>query len=852
MAVNLTISDDVEFGQFTPDWLLAAITVAVTCNISSLVNDDRFASHWGSLATDQGWIIAARTSDNVLFGVHQFPTSVYKIFKTNTNDITGLVRIVCTWSASEDQIEIWVNGVNKSIVQETGGSPSTLASSTNKLTVGHEIEPSLDAVDGDYSEFAIWDHKVPDWVAAGYGKGMSPGYYRRGGLLYSKLANTGYLRDEWGGINPTGTGDANAIHPSMYRPRRRIGFHKAADVTLSVDQQVSVHHKMWLLPPVSLPPLLPILPIDSNPALQEIITTDEDHTPTQKMFVPNPRKTWLPPLLPLPPNEPNPPWYETIVADSVLQIMATFRMDPPSPPGITPLLPLPPIEPRDPPWFKTLTTITDEFSAISKMGTPNPWVVHPLVAAHMPFRMAREEIGPAPIPGPETKMMPVPYMPEPVLITALHPFTQLEQGDLEDALNTNVDAWDNSPLSKSSTTVVIYKYADPSDGRGKGKGKGRPGGPGNPGGGRPPPNRDPENITVDKWFTSFSQEFRSPAMPPIDFQAPAAPVDFGLENITVDKWHSPFSQNFHRDRIPPTDFQAPRGDSDFVSEIITVDKYYREWGNPVLPTSGELHRALLDTQHRMDVDPLPDLALLPTRIPWDVPLGHEFHTVEFNVIPEIASFLNLETAEPVHPDALFGRMSEPNPRDAVPNYYATYDLFPYSVVSPDEAITIDKWYTPFTQEFRSVKMPVYLIRMDVLPEQGDVEQVLLDKYYTRMSGPTRLTDAERYGYLTVKAPEMDPVPIPTVPGVIDMVFSQLSEPVLARPTPLHDWFLFQDFVVDIGTVFVPFIPRPPARTDRPGPESLPQRPDQGHSSGIRADQADAPFPPRWDQFRDRR
>ncbi len=213
MSVELLTTDNLDYGALVITHLLTEITIALTVDISSSVNNEGYVGQWGSLASDQGWLIAARTTDNILFAVHNNTVPVFKIFKTNTNDITGLVRIVCTWHSGDDVIKIWVNGVEKTIVQETGGDPIEIQSSTEKIFVGKDN--NRQAVDGDFSEFAIWNHRVPEWVSIAYGKGYSPNIYRKGGLLYSKLVNTSNLLDEWGGVDPTDTGGADAAHPTV-------------------------------------------------------------------------------------------------------------------------------------------------------------------------------------------------------------------------------------------------------------------------------------------------------------------------------------------------------------------------------------------------------------------------------------------------------------------------------------------------------------------------------------------------------------------------------------------------------------------------------------------------------------
>ena len=135
----------------------------------------------------------------------------------------GTYRIVVrasTFFQSSAALDVWVNGAKPTQAQnQTCGLAGPITNSAQALMVGDAGDSSGAAVQGVYSDFAVWNEKVPDWVAAAYGKGMSPQFYRTAnGLLHAPLLNTSALRDVWHGLAGTNTSTTTAAHPSMYRP----------------------------------------------------------------------------------------------------------------------------------------------------------------------------------------------------------------------------------------------------------------------------------------------------------------------------------------------------------------------------------------------------------------------------------------------------------------------------------------------------------------------------------------------------------------------------------------------------------------------------------------------------------
>lgn len=222
MALTLNAADNVGFGDIAGIGGLTEMTIAVTLLRTDAVSNARIVSEWGGGATDRAFVLQGIDNDELGLVVQAAGVAFGR--RTLGLDLGAgdLVRGVYTWKAGEpvaDSIEFWVNGVKQTSRSWIGGvNPAALIDSTLPVDVGRDTSTPSDGMDADWSEFAIWDHRVPDWVAIAYGKGMSPRFYRRGGILYAPLWNTGYLLDQWGGVTGTESGAANAAHPRIYYP----------------------------------------------------------------------------------------------------------------------------------------------------------------------------------------------------------------------------------------------------------------------------------------------------------------------------------------------------------------------------------------------------------------------------------------------------------------------------------------------------------------------------------------------------------------------------------------------------------------------------------------------------------
>lgn len=245
MAIDMAPADDarVEFGDIAAIAGLTKMSVALTVNVD-VVQLLRLVGQWGAGATQQAFLVSIAVTNELSLAVSLTATFGRR---TSALDISAgdLLRFLITWDGSaavDDSMKFWVNGVEEANVAWVGGTnQASLRNAIGDVFVGREQASGNDGVDGQYSEVAIWDHIVPDWVAIAYGKGMSPRFYRTGGILYCKMVNTGYLIDEWGGNDGTNTGGVSAAHPRVYYPAPSlIGAPPAAAVAPVTAKTISV------------------------------------------------------------------------------------------------------------------------------------------------------------------------------------------------------------------------------------------------------------------------------------------------------------------------------------------------------------------------------------------------------------------------------------------------------------------------------------------------------------------------------------------------------------------------------------------------------------------------------------
>lgn len=223
MSVLMTGTDSADFGNADITDNLTEFTVALTVKLTAAsASDEVMLSRWSDTDGLRQIIIQVLDTDEVVCLVSDAPSgfgNLYGVKTTGLNLANGSVyRLVFRWSAPRT-MTIYANGVSESTIGafDLGtivdtGAPSGASNLEVGASESHETT-GRPALDGDYSEVAIWDHSVPDWVAEAYGRGFSPNIYRTGGLLYDRMWGTNSA-NLWGPNQPTHDG-STADHPRV-------------------------------------------------------------------------------------------------------------------------------------------------------------------------------------------------------------------------------------------------------------------------------------------------------------------------------------------------------------------------------------------------------------------------------------------------------------------------------------------------------------------------------------------------------------------------------------------------------------------------------------------------------------
>ena len=227
MAVEITANstDRVSYGDIARIAGLTGISIAITVKLTATpVAEDTWVQQWGPTpSTNETFLLGAQgAGDEVGFITGGGSAAErYGLRTTGVNLVNGgLYRVLATWGPT-DTVFIWVNGVNEAT--ETwldGATPfSALLDSPEAVEVGYSSVTGTSAwtPGGQFSEFAIWDHVVPAWVARKYGLGHSPEMYTKGGIIYDPLYRGDFpSRNLWGKREVGArTGTKTAPHPNM-------------------------------------------------------------------------------------------------------------------------------------------------------------------------------------------------------------------------------------------------------------------------------------------------------------------------------------------------------------------------------------------------------------------------------------------------------------------------------------------------------------------------------------------------------------------------------------------------------------------------------------------------------------
>jgi hypothetical protein len=222
MAVELLGASDarVEWGAQQFPAAISALTIAITIRTSGTLAGTWLCSQWGILASGQAFGLVRHNTNDIQLSIRG-PEGIWSqatdtaFLATNTT-----YRLVTTVTLSgTPTMNHYVNGALQTDTTLSGAAVTVMQDVIHPIGIGHNAATSEDGVDGDYSEFAIWDHVVPDWVIQGYANGMSPAMYRHGGLFYAPCWSATHAPDLWSYWgSPTATAAATAAHPRVYYP----------------------------------------------------------------------------------------------------------------------------------------------------------------------------------------------------------------------------------------------------------------------------------------------------------------------------------------------------------------------------------------------------------------------------------------------------------------------------------------------------------------------------------------------------------------------------------------------------------------------------------------------------------
>lgn len=223
MAVNLDAETNggFDFGDLAGLGNQSALSFSLNLRpTAGIVDGTRIFHQWGASA-NQLCVMCQLTDTDEIGVVVSNDAFVFFGRKTTDLDVASgtLYRIVVTIAfGSPPTIHIYVNGIDKSLVEFVGSNnvPQSLDSVGGLLQVGRETAESTAGVEGDYSEFAIWQRVLTSEQANEFtANNRYPSCCGPTGLLYLPMRTQDELIDQWGGVTATLTGGGTTTHPTM-------------------------------------------------------------------------------------------------------------------------------------------------------------------------------------------------------------------------------------------------------------------------------------------------------------------------------------------------------------------------------------------------------------------------------------------------------------------------------------------------------------------------------------------------------------------------------------------------------------------------------------------------------------
>ena len=222
MSVTNTLANvgHQDFGDIAAVGGLMAISMAFTFKAASTptASDRRIFHQWDGVTANLAFLALNRSTDEFGLILSDGSANLYGERTSSVNIVGGTTyRVLIKTTIASQNMTIWVNGVSVATTVEFSALTGAISSSAAQVRVGRDPVEPANALDGDYSEVALWGEEVPDWVGEAYGVGYRPSIYRNNGILYSPHYNTGSLVDLWGGVIGSNTGGVSAAHSAIIR-----------------------------------------------------------------------------------------------------------------------------------------------------------------------------------------------------------------------------------------------------------------------------------------------------------------------------------------------------------------------------------------------------------------------------------------------------------------------------------------------------------------------------------------------------------------------------------------------------------------------------------------------------------
>ena len=225
MAINLTTTDYVSFGDLSAIDGATELSILFTVKTGGTIsNDERMVSKWlGPI--DFSFLAFCVGGDDVGFVVAESNSTVTWRGRQTTSNVLSAnttYRIGFRWRASDQAMEIWLDGVSQSLSTLVwDNSPASIAATAATVRVGDSVDANV--MDGDYSDVAIYTSYVPDGHMYAHGKGFSPRLFTNIAkpVAYFRGLNTTDILDPYNATSMSNSGAADAGHPNTIYPRRK-------------------------------------------------------------------------------------------------------------------------------------------------------------------------------------------------------------------------------------------------------------------------------------------------------------------------------------------------------------------------------------------------------------------------------------------------------------------------------------------------------------------------------------------------------------------------------------------------------------------------------------------------------